>query len=51
MPGKILKYASLFLAGILVIVLSGLFITQRVADGPIEFLQGGIIGRKLASIF
>lgn len=36
-----LKYAALGLAVIVVVAIAGILITQRVSDGPIEFLQGG----------
>jgi hypothetical protein len=36
-----LKYITIFLAAVIVMAAVGVLITQRVSDGPIEFLQGG----------
>jgi len=36
-----LKYIGIALSLVIVVALAGLLITQRVSDGPIEFLQGG----------
>ncbi len=36
-----LKYIGISLAGAVLLAIVGLMITQRVSDGPLEFLQGG----------
>jgi len=35
------KYVAIFLGAVIVLAIVGVLITQRVSDGPIEFLQGG----------
>jgi hypothetical protein len=36
-----LKHIVVFLAVVIVVAIVGVLITQRISDGPIEFLQGG----------
>lgn len=36
-----LKYIGIFLVSVIVMAIVAMMITQRVSDGPIEFLQGG----------
>ena len=36
-----LKYAGFALLGLIVVAAVGVLVTQRVSDGPIQFLQGG----------
>lgn len=36
-----LKYACVGLVGVIIFAILGVLITQRVSDGPLEFLQGG----------
>ncbi len=36
-----LKYIGIFLSALVVVAITAVMITQRVSDGPIEFLQGG----------
>ncbi len=41
MLAKVMKYLGVFLGGIVVVAIAGVMITQRVSDGPVQFLQGG----------
>lgn len=36
-----LKYIGIFLVSVIIVAVVALLVTQRVSDGPIEFLQGG----------
>ena len=38
---RILKYLGMGLGGLVILAVVAVLITQRVSDGPIEFLQGG----------
>jgi hypothetical protein len=38
---KLLRYASYLLAGLILVSVIGILVTQRISDGPLEFLQGG----------
>jgi len=41
MATKWLKYIAIFVSTTIVVIAAGVLITQKVSDGPIEFLQGG----------